>query len=80
MALEKETATYELKLPEMAAHHGQFVVIKGDDIVDYFTSYEDAIKAGYQKFGLEPFLVRQVQTTARVQFISRLFDPSFARP
>ena len=78
MALEKEMATYERELPEMTAHSGKFVLIHGDVVVDYFTSYEDAIKAGYQQFKLEPFLVRQVQATARVQFVSRLFDSAIS--
>lgn len=76
MALEKEMDTYTKKLGELTSHEGKFVLIKGDEIVDYFASYEDAIKAGYQKFSLEPFLVKQVRSTAQVQFISRLFDPS----
>lgn len=76
VALEKEMATYDKHLPEMAAHAGKFVLIHGEEIVDFFSSYEDAIKAGYQKFKLEPFFVRQVQVSAQVQFISRMFDPS----
>lgn len=76
MALEKEMETYKRKSAELAAHEGKYVLIKGDDVVDFFSSYEDAIKAGYQKFSLEPFLVQQIRATAQVQFISRLFDPS----
>lgn len=76
MALEKELAAFERKLPELKAEHpGEFVLIRGDDIVDFFTSYDDAIKAGYLKFGLEPFLVKQVQAMEQIHFISRLIDP-----
>lgn len=60
MALEKELETYRQKLPELAAHEGKYVLIHGDEIVDFFATYEDAIKAGYQKYRLEPFLVKQV--------------------
>lgn len=80
MALEKEIETYRAKLPELLAHEGKFVLIQGDVVVDFFASYEDAIKAGYQKFGLQPFLVKQVESNAHVQFISRLFDPAIVRP
>lgn len=76
MALEKELATYHKKLVELKAHEGKFVLIHGDDVVDTFSSYDDAIKEGYAKFGLEPFLVKQIQAFERAQFISRLVEPN----
>jgi hypothetical protein len=60
MALEKELATYNAKLAELKQHEGKFVLIHGEEVVDTFASYEDAIKEGYKKFGLEPFLVKQI--------------------
>ena len=75
MALEKELAVYKTKLPELKEHEGKFVLIHGSAIVDFFSSYEDAIKVGYDKFKLEPFLVKQVQSIEQVQFISRFVDP-----
>jgi hypothetical protein len=76
MALETELATYQKKLPELLAHEGKFVLIHGEDVIDLFSSYEDAIKAGYQKFNLTPFLVKQIQAVERVQFVSRLVHSS----
>ena len=75
MALETELATYKAKLPELKEHEGKFVLIHGADVVDFFSAYEDAIKAGYEKFKTAPFLVKQVQTLEQVQFISRFVDP-----
>lgn len=75
MALEKELETYKNKLPELKQHEGKFVLIKGEDVVDTFATYEDAIKEGYQKFGLEPFLVKQIQSIEQVQVISRSVSP-----
>jgi hypothetical protein len=76
MALEKELAVFQHKLPQFAAEHaGEYVLIHADDVVDFFTSYDDAIKAGYSKFGLEPFLVKQIQAMDQVHFISRLVEP-----
>lgn len=72
MALEQELATYKAKLPELKEHEGKFVLIHGDTVVETFTSYEDAIKEGYSKFGLQPFLVKQIHAFERAQFISRL--------
>ena len=77
MALEKELEVFQQKLAEFVAEHvGAFVLIHGEEVVDFYTSYEDAIKAGYSKFGLEPFLVKQVQALEQVHFISRLVQPS----
>ena len=74
MALEKELAVYESKLPELLANEGKFVLIHGDDVIDTFGTYEDAVKEGYSKFGLQPFFVRQIQPVEQVHFISRLVD------
>ncbi|MEA2560619.1 MAG: hypothetical protein QOH06_2123 [Acidobacteriota bacterium] len=80
MALEKELTTYNSKLHELKAEHeGKFVLIKGEEIVDTFSSYDDAIKAGYTKFQLEPFLVKQVRALEQAQFVSRFVDPCTSR-
>jgi hypothetical protein len=62
MALEKELATYERRLPELLANEGKFVVIHGEDVAGTWHTYEDALAAGYQKFGLEPFLIQQIES------------------
>ncbi len=71
MALEKELATYKDKLPELKEHEGKYVLIHGDRVVDFFAAYEDALKAGYQQFKLEPFLVKQVNATEQVLHLTR---------
>jgi len=78
MALEKELATYQRKLPELKASEGKFVLIHGDEVAGTFTSAEDAINAGYEKFKLEPFLVKQIRAIEIVQFISRFVEPQIA--
>ena len=79
MALETELATYKSRLHEWKEHEGKFVLIHGTDVVEFFSSYEDAIKVGYDKFKLEPFLVKQIQTVEIVQFITRFSDPCLTR-
>jgi hypothetical protein len=78
MALEKEIATYDANLDTLKADEGKFVLIKGDAIINIFSSYEDAIKEGYQKFSLEPFLVRQIRAMQPVHFVTRFIEPRFA--
>ncbi len=71
MALEQEIEAYKNKLPELIANEGKFVLIHGNEVVDLYDTYEDAIKEGYAKFGLLPFLVKQIEATEQVHFISR---------
>lgn len=81
MALEKELETYKNKLSEMKAQEGKYVLIQADTVVDTFTSYEDAMKEGYSRFGLDkPFLVKQIRALEQVQFISRLASPCHTSP
>jgi hypothetical protein len=76
MALEKELQTYKDHLPELKDREGKFVLIHGEQVVDFFSTYEDAIKSGYQQYKTEPFLVKRVQTTEPVFFISRNVVPA----
>lgn len=78
MALEKEIATYNARLAELIQHEGKYVLIHGEEVVDTYTSYEDAVKAGYNLFKLEPFLVKRIETVEQVQLISRFYDPCAA--
>lgn len=73
MALEKELATYERNLPSLQSQEGKFVLIKGDDVIDVYETYEDALKIGYSKFLLEPFLIKQIQIVEQIQYFTR--DP-----
>lgn len=75
MALERELATYKERFPELVQHEGRFVLIQGDNVVDTFDSYADALKQGYKQFGLTPFLVKQIQSTEAIQFITRAVEP-----
>ena len=78
MPLERELTTYSEKLEELKQHTGKFVLIQGDDVIDVFAAYEDAIKAGYAKFGLEPFLVNQINAAEAVQYVTRRILPAQA--
>ncbi len=75
MALEKELEVFKAKLPELTGQEGKFALVHGDKFVDVFGTYEDALKEGYKLFKLDPFLVKQIQTVERVQFITRISAP-----
>ena len=76
MALEKELATYNANLPELKAQAGKYVLIHGEEVVDTFSAYDEALKEGYEKFGLEPFLVKRIEAVEQAHFISRFVAPT----
>jgi hypothetical protein len=69
MPLEREMKTYREKLPELLDQEGRFVLIREDDLAGTFDTYADAIQAGYERFGLKQFLVKQIAATEPVYFI-----------
>ena len=76
MALETELATYHAKLPELKQHEGKYVLIHRDQVIDFFSTYEDAIKSGYQRFELDPFLVKKIAAVEPILHFTRRFLPS----
>lgn len=74
-ALEQELLTYADRLPDLLSKQGKYVLIRGTEIVDTFDSYEDALKVGYAKFGLDPFLVKKISPAEQVLYFSRGFAP-----
>jgi hypothetical protein len=59
--LQKELAYYEkYKQEYLKLYKGQFVLIKGEQLVQAFTTGQEAYRAGLEKFGNQPFLIKQV--------------------
>lgn len=71
MALERELQTYHKHLESLLAHQGKYVVISGEDIIGIFVAYEDALRTGYEKVGVKPFLVKKIEATENIQYFSR---------
>jgi hypothetical protein len=70
MELDRELQTYRRELPRLlaAGHEGKFALVHGDT-VDVFGAEEDAVQAGDERFGLEPFLVKQILQSERHYFV-----------
>ena len=66
--LDQEIATYNRHLPNLLGQQGKFVLIKGAEIAGTYDSYQDALTAGYQRFKLKSFLVKQITAAERVAF------------
>ena len=59
--LQTEIEYFQQKKPEyLKLYKGQFVLIKGKNFAGAFTTDAEAYKAGLDKFGNEPFLIKQV--------------------
>lgn len=80
MSLAKELETYNSHLAEWAEHEGEYVLIKGDEVCDFFSSLDDALKAGYEKFQLEPFFIKQVSLIEQVMYFTRPITPCPTSP
>ena len=63
--------TYNARRDELLPREGEFVVIKGDRIAGIWQTYEDALKAGYNEFKLEPFMVKQILAVEPVHYVTR---------
>jgi hypothetical protein len=75
MALENELQYYRLHLVDMlgvnAINEGKYAVIKADEFQGAFDSYEEALEAGYGRYGLVPFLVKKIERDEPILYFSR---------
>ena len=73
-SLDHEAAVFAEHVDEWRkAHLGQFVLVKGDDVIGFYHSLEQAFQEGTSRFGLGPFLIRQIVPTdvVNVSFYGR---------
>jgi hypothetical protein len=68
---DQERRTYESHKAELLKDEGRYVLIKGDDVAGVWSTYEEALEAGYGRFGLQPFYVKQVAAVESVIQITR---------
>jgi hypothetical protein len=75
MALEYELEVYRAHLVQLLGagdvHAGKYAVVKGDDVSSPWDTYADALRFGYGRHGLVPFLVKKIERVERVEFFSR---------
>jgi hypothetical protein len=70
-ALDTELETYKTLLPRLLVEQGKFALIKGKDLIGTFESYADALKVGYDRFGMDHFLVKKISPDEQVAYFSR---------
>jgi hypothetical protein len=66
-SLEKEWATFCREFPRLreAGHLGRWALIKGEELVGVYDTDDDALDAGYERFGLGLFLIQPITTEER---------------
>jgi hypothetical protein len=74
--LAKETEAYQKLLPTLMPDEGKYALIYGDALVGVFSDYQEALKAGYEKAKLEPFLVKKISGSESISYFSRDIDSS----
>ena len=70
--LQTEIKTFEEQLPTLRTKFpiGTYVLFIGTCLVGGFSTYTAALEAGYEKAGMEPFLVKQVSKAGEdVQYV-----------
>ena len=68
--LDEEMITYCDHLPGLLqGQQGQYVLIKGTNVVGVFRDRSEALREGYQRFGVVPFLVRQIVACEPVVYL-----------
>jgi hypothetical protein len=71
MVLEAELKTCEKLKDSLLSEAGKFAVISGESLLGVYATYEDALKIGYEKCKLTPFLVKKNQAFEPVNYFTR---------
>ena len=74
MALERELDTFRSELPNLLAtpaNRGKFALVFGDRIDSLWTTEDEALAAGYARFGVEPFLIMLVTDHEQPRYFAR---------
>lgn len=69
--LKTDLNAYESLKPAVLEHEGKYVLIHRRQNAGIWDTYEDALQAGYQQFGLKLFLVKRIQGVEGIQSFSR---------
>lgn len=74
MALEQELQTFQRELPALLADpakRGKYALVHGDAVAGIYPSVDAALDAGYDHFGLDPFLVKEITEHEEPRYFSR---------
>ena len=73
LELEEELRFFESKKAEwLTSYKDKFVLIKGQELIDVYASFEDAYKEGVRRFGNAPFFIKQLLETEHTEKLPSL--------
>ena len=73
MVLEAEIRYFDQHCREwLNAHAGEFAVIRDKELLGFFATDEEALKAGVGKWGSVSFLIREVLDEQRIEKVPAL--------
>ncbi len=78
MPAEQDYAAFKSELPKLLADPekvGKYALIHAEAIDSIWPTFEEAAHAGYDRFGLEPFLVQHIVEKEEPKFFSRRVAP-----
>ncbi len=74
MALEQELRTFQNELPDLLQDvdkRGKYALVHKDTVDSVWPTVDDALAAGYDRFGIEPFMVKEITEHEKPQRFSR---------
>ncbi len=82
MALEREMETYRRELPGLlgSGQEGKWALVHGDKLDSVHETQAQAMQTGYDRFGLEIFLVKQIVAVEKPLYFSRNIVPCPSSP
>lgn len=69
-SLAREQKLYDSNLRQwLPEHEGKHVLIKGNAVVGFYGSRDEALSTGYARFGIGPLFVKQVSPSESIHQI-----------
>ena len=77
--LDREIAAYESMRANLESHHmGQWVLVHNENLVEVYSSFDEAAEVAVRKFGRGPYLIRQVGAPPVTLPASVMYHPDYA--
>jgi hypothetical protein len=73
VALEREWETFLKEMPRLLqeGHRGKYVLIQGETVHGVWATLDEALAAGYERFGVEAFLAQEINDNPEPRYFSR---------
>ena len=74
----RDSTAFQRELPRLLAEPancGRFALLHNEQVIELFDTFEEGVQAGYDRFGLLPFLVLEVNDHPEPLYFSRNIQP-----